>query len=402
MGTAPATDTQGTAQSSKHIGALDGIRGIAILLVLFVHLRNMGVLPQDSWICHRLSQVFSFGWSGVDLFFVLSGFLITGILLDTKAAGNRVRSFYGRRVLRIFPLYYLVVTVCLAAYVLRRNLPWVQQTWPTPQGWVAYLLYLQNWWMPLVEPSRMTLLGHLWSLGVEEQFYLIWPACVWLLPRKTLVTLCGGGCLTALAVRWFCMALYPDATGWMVYMSTITRMDSLLAGAFCSIAVRDAGLLRKVQRIVPFAAFTSIVGLLLIVAWAREIWVTGFYTIVFGYSLLAAGFGCCVLSAYLHSGTNTLVDRALRMPVLTLFGKYSYGIYVYQSLVQYPAVHFLQRYAWYGRSIGYGLLVSVCWLLVPFVVAYLSFHLFEKHFLRLKHRFKPHYGNQLAAKAATA
>lgn len=183
-------DTRAGVPSSldgpRRVGSLDGIRGIAVILILAVHFPGLELLPQTSVVSRWLAGFMSWGWCGVNLFLVLSGFLITGILLDTKNAEKRFQSFYIRRILRTFPLYYAVVLSSLAAGLLMRHSAWNHILGPSPIGWIAFLLYVQNWWMPFGDLHQMTFLGPLWSLAVEEQFYLMWPLCVWGLSTKAL------------------------------------------------------------------------------------------------------------------------------------------------------------------------------------------------------------------------
>ena len=396
MATAVLVQAQ-AAKSERHVRALDGVRGIAILLVLAVHLRAMNVLPQDLAITHRLAQLFSWGWSGVDLFFVLSGFLITGILLDTKTAENRALAFYARRVLRIFPLYYIVLTGCLGVYILFRHSPhgiaasFPTYSFPTYKGFFSYFIYLQNWWMPFKETDHLRILGHFWSLAVEEQFYLLWPWFVWNASRRRLVLACVCGFVAAFALRWFFLTWYSALTGWFVYMNVLTRMDALLAGAFCAIAVREVKLMNWVRRSAPFLAVITVAGLLAIILIAREIWEAHYYTQVYGYSLLAVAYSFLVLSAYRYSGTCNPLDRLLSSRVLRIFGKYSYGIYVYQGFVENLGFHFFSRYSWWGRSVASATLISALWIAIPFGIAVLSYRFLETPFLRLKGRFVPSY-----------
>ena len=160
-----------------HVPALDGVRGLAILMVIVFHVTK--TLPSmHVEIPHAAFRLLCLGQTGVDLFFVLSGFLITGILLDTKNMSGRFVKFYGRRILRIFPLYYVVllagvlITIETTGQISRQHgIPWI---------WL--FSYLGN-----VPPTRGVddpCFGHFWSLAVEEQFYLIWPAVVYLLPQR--------------------------------------------------------------------------------------------------------------------------------------------------------------------------------------------------------------------------
>ena len=155
----------------KRLPALDGLRGIAILAVFFYHYAAGLADRAPSGALHALGMIFAFGWSGVDLFFVLSGFLITGILYDTQSDPHYYRSFYGRRVLRIFPPFYLLALI----YLLLT--PLVGAHWRLIH--ISYLLYLgfpfALIWPSLMQISPLVLTAHLWSLCAEEQFYLLWP-----------------------------------------------------------------------------------------------------------------------------------------------------------------------------------------------------------------------------------
>src|SRR5580698_6867484 len=170
----------------KRIRQLDSVRGLAVLLVL-VH--NTDIYPSL-----HLGLITNAGWSGVDLFFVLSGFLITGILIDTKEAQNYFSSFYARRMLRIFPLYYAVLTLLV-----------IVALHPTQ---IYYYLYLSNWLILLKDGWQPNVAGHFWSLAVEEQFYLIWPLCVWLLPKRYRLRFTLAGCVFALMLRLGLVATY--------------------------------------------------------------------------------------------------------------------------------------------------------------------------------------------------
>src|SRR5215469_7550470 len=189
------------SEGSGHVPALDGIRGLAVLFVIAFHSR--APFLNTSEIPFSLFQFLGLGWSGVDLFFVLSGFLITGILLDTRRAPGYFRVFYARRALRIFPLYFayllLILVVLQGIFVVFvRTNPW-QHVNP-----LLYLTYSMNWVSGLDDQW----LGHLWSLAVEEQFYLIWPAAVWFCSRRSLPWVCIAMATAALAFR-----IWPQAIG---------------------------------------------------------------------------------------------------------------------------------------------------------------------------------------------
>ena len=164
------------------IPELDGLRAIAIILVFLHHSRAQ--LPVVNMTTFYLGWYFGQGWMGVDLFFVLSGFLITGILLETRETSNYFTGFYARRVLRIFPLYYLVLTAVIVGGSLL-NVPKITATLPVPQDRWLYFCYLMNWVGLWRGHFGANSIGHFWSLAVEEQFYLVWPLIVWMVRPRT-------------------------------------------------------------------------------------------------------------------------------------------------------------------------------------------------------------------------
>lgn len=161
---------------TKHIKALDGVRGIAILMVLVFH---FGAFHPNGFLQRALSGGIKFGWCGVDLFFCLSGFLITGILLRTVADAGYFRLFYARRVLRIFPAYYVYVALTVMLVIAGHRFGYFNQMTTHSQIWAW--LYLSNWRDP-----GLPYTAHLWSLSIEEQFYLAWPLLIFTFRRRAL------------------------------------------------------------------------------------------------------------------------------------------------------------------------------------------------------------------------
>lgn len=208
----------------KHIPQLDAVRGVAILLVLAHNL--------DGFTSPRLSYLTTYGWMGVDLFFVLSGFLITGILLDSKPAKTYFRNFYARRCLRIWPLYYSVLLVMFLA------VPWLLpqfagEIFHRSHPWWSYPFFVQNFLV--ADPSQgVGPLGVSWSLAMEELFYLVWPAFVRFLSGRQLQ-----------AVAWAVLLLSPVlrllfvSRHWLIYSNPFCRIDGLMAGALLAILVRE-------------------------------------------------------------------------------------------------------------------------------------------------------------------
>jgi peptidoglycan/LPS O-acetylase OafA/YrhL len=174
-------------QSARHISSLDGFRGIAFLLVFMRHYALS--THTNSAIIHAAMTIGEGGWIGVDLFFALSGFLITGILLDTRGTKGYFRNFFARRILRIFPLYYGVFVLLLLLT------PFLHLQWhPGHLLYLVYLgniAYLVNTGLGKIVPDVSLI--HFWSLAVEEQFYLIWPCVIFFITsRRRLVWVCLG------------------------------------------------------------------------------------------------------------------------------------------------------------------------------------------------------------------
>src|SRR5262249_33425960 len=209
------------AAADRHVRAFDGLRGIAILLVL---LRHVGEDLPGRRLGGLVDAALNAGWLGVDVFFVLSGFLITGILLDARGdeaqpTPGYFRRFYARRALRIFPIYYLFLVI----------------TRPSGMWWyVSYasnVLIARHGW-----PDGLLETGHPWSLAVEEQFYLVWPAIIAWTPRRWLAGLCVAVIGAAIAMR---VLLIHQGAALAAYVLTPARADTLAIGATLAIALRS-------------------------------------------------------------------------------------------------------------------------------------------------------------------
>jgi peptidoglycan/LPS O-acetylase OafA/YrhL len=368
-------------EAEHRVPALDGLRGIAILLVLAAHFRLVatGTLVDRVYNTAALA-----GYSGVDLFFVLSGFLITGILLDAKGSSPGVyfRNFYARRALRILPLYYGIVAALTIVWPLVHA--------PTP---ALTLMRHNQWWYWLhgtnflwaashgIELPYNT--GHFWSLAVEEQFYLVWPWVVWFADDRRLLRICVGCVVVAFVLR---VALIGQDVHWG-YALPVTRMDTLACGAALAVLARAPGGLRRYRgvaiRLAPAAA----------IVWATLYVVSGpqrpldqlFRTV--GYSAAAAMYACVIVLTL----TTSLASVA-NIPILRFFGKYSYGMYVFH----FPLLLFMVPISAVVNAtppvLGSRLPAQLVYLVLATgftsVVAFASWHLFERHFLALK-RFFP-------------
>jgi peptidoglycan/LPS O-acetylase OafA/YrhL len=368
------------------IRALDGIRGLAIIFVMFHHFEPL--IPASNLVVSCAKAIFSFGWMGVDLFFALSGFLITGILLDTRDANNYFGAFYARRVLRIFPLYYSVLAVVLTAAAFMHPRP---PNVPVPADQKVYFLYLTNWLVLWKGRWTSNILGHFWSLAVEEQFYLVWPLCVWLLVRRNLAAVAVGASLIALLVRIFWVA--HSGPGQAIVMATVTRMDALLCGALGAIVFRGVQGLNVLRKWLPWVTCLALLPFAIVAGILRVLHGAGgelFFVETIGFSLLALGFSCFIVYAAVTDGAAKLMQRVLRSRILTDFGKYSYGIYVYHVPILGVFVLAIRRGP-FGSIRGDFWFAAVCVALLfatSFLVAKVSYECFERHFLALKRHFE--------------
>ncbi len=364
------------------IPALDGLRGIAIILVLLHHFT---FIRPTAGVGALVGDVLFFFWTGVDLFFVLSGFLITGILLDSRGSKSYFTSFYARRTLRIFPLYYLVLFV---AFVVLPQFPAEQtvlvgnDTFP-PQ-W-PYWFYLTNfsiaeggWVHGWVDVA--------WSLAIEEQFYLVWPLLIWLCPPRLFALLCVVIFVAEPIARVNARAV--DMPSLSIYVLPWFRLDGFAIGGLLALAQRR-GLLPWLDRWVPIVIIAAVAGLIACTILGGHTWWWNRRMQEYGYSLIAVIGAAMVVSA-LARPADSLWPRMLSTGWLRAFGKYSYGMY----LIHPPVMRAVREYGfdpvyyetigapWSAQMLFYGAATA------PTVaLAWLSWRFFEAPILRLKARF---------------
>lgn len=354
--------------SARRIPELDGVRGLAILLVLAVHFGLTANPPEPLYSLLRL------GWSGVDLFFVLSGFLITGILLDTRESPHYFRSFYMRRALRIFPLYYAFIAafffaVLPLAHALQRPVP------PGPaQGW--YWLYLSNWQSAL--GPDYAFLSHLWSLSIEEQFYLVWAPVVLWLGRRHLPALCTVLIVGAPVLRylWRDHPYSPE----FLYRLTPFRVDTLAWGALLAVIVRrEASLSRLLRLAKPLAAVSAVALAAIFLRFGTKN--SQPVVAVAGYTLFGILYFFVVLAGFRGW-------PPLRASWLRTFGKYSYGVYVLHfPLVGYFYLAMEPVARWIG-PIPAAISAFAVGSAIALGLARVSWILIERRFLAWKERFQ--------------
>jgi peptidoglycan/LPS O-acetylase OafA/YrhL len=357
-------------KTTKHlpaarVPALDGVRGLAISLVLWCHAmpREFPNHPRLAWIV-KLGR---FSWSGVDLFFVLSGFLIGGILLDAATSPAYFKTFYIRRAYRILPPYALLLAIAL---LVERSFGWLP----------PYLFFLQNFWMAKGS-FGIPLLAVTWSLAVEEQFYLSLPLLIRYTPRRVLGAVLGLVVLCAPLLR--SLAVHSFAGGTLAaYVLMPCRADALCSGVLIALAYRTPSLWTKVlkRRNYFYVALALVfaVGLYIMLGDFHDIPVDSFGQ---GYSLIAALYSLLLLSTLL----SPTLSRCFSWSPLRFMGVIAYGLYLFHS-------GFIDVFRWLAAKLfvsNISLAESVASLVSVVVcvgLAALSWQYFEKPLLRRGHR----------------
>lgn len=370
--------------SSSRVPQLDGVRGVAILMVLVAHFSNFGAHDRTFGL-DRLYYFFAeSGAFGVDLFFVLSGFLITGILLDTKhRTRHYFRNFYVRRVLRIFPLYYgFLAFMVFGLPVLARLMhhPDAGMTDNLKRIQWMFWLYVSNFGDVLGIDVNGTAVGAFWSLAVEEQFYLVWPLVVYLCAPKTLARVCVILVVLALLIR-----IGFSIAGLRWWMFTFARMDSLAIGALGAIVVRQPGVRwPSPGTIWTVVAVMSVLAFVVMPALPQTAWTP----LVESWRVLcfSVAFGLLILLSVMRRGGRWL-GALLSSRVLVFFGTYSYGLYVVHSLIRATLIRWWPPTKVGGSYLPWQAGFACVGMALCILVALASYHLYEKRFLNLKRFF---------------
>lgn len=348
----------------------------------------LGARPNDS-AERALYTIVQNGWVGVDLFFVLSGFLITGILLDTKGGDGYFRNFYARRALRIFPLYYgfLFVWFVVAPAIFEISPDGPFGGGAGTQLW--FWTYLSNYLSVIDGASVPHGLNHFWTLAIEEQFYLIWPAVVLLTSKKWLRIICLLMLPAGFLFRvWLMTTDYAHTGG---YVLTPARMGTLAVGAWLAVALRDSSTRKGIERAAPAVLIGS--AILLVAINLPDVRMRGSDVAMqtIGFPLLAILCAALLAMAMNTRNKRGSFQRFLRNRSLRFFGKYSYGMYVLHLpvVVAFEAVGL--TIAVFPRTgatdVPAATLFTATALATTTLLAYASWHLYEKQFLRMKDRF---------------
>jgi peptidoglycan/LPS O-acetylase OafA/YrhL len=340
----------------QYIPELQGLRGIAVLAVFFYHchprLEHTPVYYASLW-----------GWAGVNLFFVLSGFLITSILLQSRSQPHYFRNFYGRRALRIWPVYILVLAAC---YLIA---PWFQHlddlTAIKAAPWLAYVLLIQN----LFHIALPAAVGPTWSLAIEEQYYFLWAPAVRFLARPWM--LAAVLTLALVASPFFRMHHFS----WLTPTHTLIHLDGIAIGSLLALGLHTLRISRRTWFVLGlcgaaagFAATATIAG-----------------GTAFLDSALALGLAGAAAAAIASTGARNPLSAALRRGPLPFYGRISYGLYMTHIMV---FIYYGWFDSWMNRYGTRGDIAVVAFRLAACTIAAtVLWYGFESRILRLKRIF---------------
>jgi peptidoglycan/LPS O-acetylase OafA/YrhL len=385
----------------KHIKSLDGIRAIAVLLVVFFH-----------WGYPTLT--ITFGWVGVNLFFVLSGYLITNILLKDKdqyVFTSYIKTFYLKRTFRIFPLYFTFLFL-MSAYVILLGVPFYTELLGKNIWLLLTFLYnytgiinYQSYISPL-QPGAHHFFGHLWSLAVEEQFYLIFPFLVYFLNKQNLkiliisiIILCPIFRIVLTEYLYSHSYAYPSILN-LIYKSTFTQADALAAGA--ALAIFDFSKIKKPKflfyLLLSFIILFGITSTFFLqmkgyrIAWKSlgyESPTNLSYSYFYRYSYISTLFNACFFLLILCSIKGKWVGSFLENKYMVYIGKISFGIYMFHTPILFVfKKYFIGLEKPIQMNMVMELVIFIIYILSVFIISHLSFTYFESIFLNYKSQLK--------------
>ena len=340
----------------QYIPELQGLRGLAVLAVVLYHCHPR---LQGTW----LYNASLWGWAGVNLFFVLSGFLITSILLEARDKPHYFRNFYARRALRIWPVYLLVLAICYA------NAPWfvglsVFDAIKTAPWW-AYLLFLQNLFHLTLPPA----IGQTWSLAIEEQYYFVWAPVVRFLRIRSMLAVVLAAALIA------CPLLRMAHPAWCNPTHTLIHLDGIALGSLLALGLYTICLSRIVWLWLGISGFVAGIAATLTIAGGTA----------FLDSALALAFAGAVLAAVASAGAQNPLNAAFGRGPLAFYGRISYGLYMIHIMVFIYCGWFDLKMDPYG--IAGNLAIVGFRLAMATACATALWYLFESQILKLKRYF---------------
>lgn len=356
------------ASNRQYYPALDGLRGLCCLLVIFYHMFYFAI-----------SQYLHLIWISIDIFFVLSGFLITNILLNTPLNKKSIKIFYFKRALRVFPLYYLVLIIFLIIFPLF-NIGYLSfKYYVDNQLW--FWFFLQNWLLTF-KPTNQSGLVHLWSIAVEEQFYLLWPLIILVFKKPSKLLFIIGGLLIAVLITRFFLWNIKSETIAYGNLYSFTRIDGICVGCIVAILkkMKPEFLNKNIAIIVILTALLNFAFYFLNKNNSMPYFgIAGFFT----FSVVVG-----LLVDEIARNSNSIFTIFFNISFLKFIGKISYGTYIFHLPIYIILRPVIEQ--WSDNNIGFmpsAYFTSSILTLFSFVVGYLSYKYFEKYFMGLKKGF---------------
>jgi peptidoglycan/LPS O-acetylase OafA/YrhL len=357
--------------------SLDGLRFASFLFVFMYHALLMVRELEPAHALTRSLRIFEIGWMGVDVFFVLSGFLITSGLLASIERTNGLWEFYKKRILRIFPLYYAACAIGFFLLPMLLHSDFRETHRDLLSRWPYYFAHIQNM---CIDGPKAAYLAHFWSLAVEEQFYLVWPVfLLWMHRSRNLWWVCAALVTLVLCGR-IGVVCWGTGFGAYLHFGSFARIDSLIMGGMLAISRRSLPESESTQPSLNLAFGSICVAL----GFAITFWPSSPFdhwaTQSVGYTIIALGAVGLVALLSLPIADRTFLAH----PVLVYLGRISYGLYV----IHWPVLYFGRMIA--KQSHLSGTVSAISFMAICFVItlmmAVASFHGYEQFFLRLKHR----------------
>ncbi len=361
--------------AENYIPQLDGLRGIAILMVVWFHY-SAGF------------AFFSFGWSGVDLFFVLSGYLITGRLLPYLSDKKIFRKFYWNRFVRIIPLYFGFLILFFAGWFLFASPQSLASYRYYHNHWYAFFLFFQNWAFILNYQMSPGGLAHLWSLAVEEQFYLFLPMFLFLLKERKKILYASVFLIIVIVIcRSIFFYFFLTNKGYeIIYWNTFFRLDSFLTGLILFITIENKITLPKFSLFLKYTACLSMIILFMELIVFRNAYAGSFFYLTAGYTAVAVTYAFLIYITLVKK--NKIISSITNNIFFKHTGKISYSIFIFHLPVYTLLLGLLNKLNLsYHLSINSNSLLIInglCCLPITYLLSHLSYKYYESYFLKFK------------------
>lgn len=371
----PLSTTSQKIQINNYIPQLDGLRGIAILIVLCFH-----YFPN--------TYLFRFGWSGVDLFFVLSGYLITGRLLPFLSDKKLLQKFYWNRFIRIVPLYFgflLLFFTCWFLFATQQTLTSYKYY---QNHWWAFFLFFQNWTFILNSPSSPGGLTHLWSLAVEEQFYIIFPLFILAIKQRKKLLFAAISLIFLIVISrcLFFNLINLNGQYEKIHCNTFFRLDSFFVGLILFIITEKKMAFSNITNTLKLLSFTSIAILFFYVIVFQQVNANSVFYLTIGYTIVAITYAVLIFASVLNK--NKILKKITNNPFLKYSGKISYSIFIIHYPLYTIGLGFLNWivHHYHVNISSNSLLIinGLCCFPLTYLASHLSFKYYESYFLKWK------------------